>query len=121
MIVSEHRDSEAKQRARLAAADAPFHNDGPLENPHDVASILRLVTTPTRMRILFELEQRPLNVGEIGSILNNSSQPAVSHQLALLRQGGLVETHRQGRFVVYQLSPIGQRLTTSLNAMLHKE
>ncbi|MEO6809218.1 MAG: metalloregulator ArsR/SmtB family transcription factor [Isosphaeraceae bacterium] len=121
MMTTEHRGGNAKSRTRLATAAESFHVNGPLENAHEVASTLRLVTTPTRLQILFELDQRPLNVGEICGIVNNPSQPAVSHQLALLRQGCLVETRRQGRYIVYQLSPIGQRLTTSLNAMLHKE
>jgi len=34
----------------------------------------------------------------------------------LLRQAGLVETHRSGRFVIYRLSPTGTALLELLGA-----
>jgi DNA-binding transcriptional ArsR family regulator len=35
---------------------------------------------------------------------------SVSEHLSLLRQAGLVETHRRGRYVFYRLSPVGEGL-----------
>lgn len=71
---------------------------------------LRLVTSPTRQRILLLLAQGEQHVGRICEELEQSSQPAVSHQLSLLRHGQLIESNRRGRFVHYRLTESGQAL-----------
>lgn len=57
---------------------------------------------PTRIRILYELLESELCVGEIARRVGMSSS-AVSHQLALLRMMRLVKTRREGRAVFYSL------------------
>ena len=39
------------------------------------------------------------------------SQPAVSHHLALLRHGGIVDRRRQGKNNFYSLTDTGYRLS----------
>jgi DNA-binding transcriptional ArsR family regulator len=73
-----------------------------------VVSTLQLATSPTRMMILLLLSEGEKYAGEIREALNNPSQPSVSHQLSLLRHGRLVESHREGRKIVYRLSDVGR-------------
>jgi DNA-binding transcriptional ArsR family regulator len=39
------------------------------------------------------------------------SQPAVSHHLALLRHGGIIDCRRQGKNNFYSLTDLGERLS----------
>ncbi|WP_057875591.1 ArsR/SmtB family transcription factor [Liquorilactobacillus aquaticus] len=57
----------------------------------------------TRYKILFLLTERSLSVNEIAKTIG-ISQSAISHQLKLLRQTGLVRGIRSGQKVNYQLS-----------------
>ena len=68
------------------------------------AQMLRLIGDPERLLIIQALREGPKNVGEIGA--STAQKVAnVSHHLKLLREGGLVESEREGRFVRYRLSP----------------
>ncbi|KRL02185.1 ArsR family transcriptional regulator [Liquorilactobacillus capillatus DSM 19910] len=57
----------------------------------------------TRYKILFLLTEQSLSVNEIAETIG-ISQSAISHQLKLLRQTGLVRGIRSGQKVNYQLS-----------------
>lgn len=57
----------------------------------------------TRYRILFLLFERKLSVNEIANIID-ISQSAISHQLKILRQTGLVSGKRVGQNVIYELA-----------------
>lgn len=57
----------------------------------------------TRYKILFLLSEKSLTVNEIAEIIG-ISQSAISHQLKLLRQTGLVRGQRDGQRINYQLS-----------------
>jgi len=78
-------------RARLDAATAK-----------SVASTLQALATPSRLLILATLQEGPKTVGELVQSVR-MEQPAVSHQLRLLRTMGLVESERHGRNIVYSL------------------
>jgi len=67
-----------------------------------VATTLQALATPSRLLILTELRQGPQPVTELANTVG-LEQSAVSHQLRLLRNLGLVIGTRQGRSIVYSL------------------
>lgn len=67
-----------------------------------IAETLQALASPNRLMILTRLRQSPCSVGEL-SIAVGMEQPAVSHQLRLLRALGLVAGDRSGRNIVYRL------------------
>ncbi|MET4078686.1 metalloregulator ArsR/SmtB family transcription factor [Janibacter sp. UYMM211] len=73
-----------------------------LATAKSVASTLQALATPSRLLILATLQDGPKSVGQLVSAVQ-MEQPAVSHQLRLLRTMGLVESERHGRNVVYSL------------------
>ncbi|MCR4822258.1 MAG: metalloregulator ArsR/SmtB family transcription factor [Treponema sp.] len=69
----------------------------------DISELFKVFGDSTRMRILFALLERPLNVSEISDILEVSIS-AISHQLKILRANDLVSTSRDGKTITYTLS-----------------
>lgn len=67
-----------------------------------VAETLQALATPSRLLILVELRAGPRTVGEITEAVG-MTQSAVSHQLRLLRNLGLVVATREGRSISYTL------------------
>lgn len=67
-----------------------------------VATTLQALATPSRLLILTELRQGPLSVTELADAVG-MEQSAVSHQLRLLRNLGLVTGTRSGRSIFYNL------------------
>lgn len=67
-----------------------------------VATTLQALATPSRLLILARLREGPASVSELAHAIE-MEQSAVSHQLRLLRNLGLVEGARQGRAIVYSL------------------
>lgn len=67
-----------------------------------VAMTLQALATPSRLMILGRLNEGPATVSELAEAVQ-MEQSAVSHQLRLLRNLGLVDGERQGRSIVYSL------------------
>lgn len=67
-----------------------------------VATTLQALATPSRLLILGRLREGPTTVGELAQAVG-MEQSAVSHQLRLLRNLGLVEGERRGRSISYAL------------------
>ncbi len=67
-----------------------------------VATTLQALATPSRLMILGRLREGSATVGELADAVE-MEQSAVSHQLRLLRNLGLVDGVRQGRKIVYSL------------------
>ena len=67
-----------------------------------VAEAMHALSTPSRVLILAQLREGPRSVSELVAAVR-MEQSAVSHQLKLLRDSGLVVGERQGRRVVYSL------------------
>jgi ArsR family transcriptional regulator, nickel/cobalt-responsive transcriptional repressor len=84
-----------------------------------VATTLQALATPSRLMILGRLREGSATVGELAEAVQ-MEQSAVSHQLRLLRNLGLVEGDRQGRTIVYSLydSHVAQLLD---EAVFHAE
>lgn len=67
-----------------------------------VATTLQALAAPSRLLILTELRHGPRPVTELAEAVG-MEQSAVSHQLRLLRNLGLVTGTRTGRSIVYSL------------------
>jgi len=63
---------------------------------------MQALSTPSRVLILAQLREQPRSVSELVAAVG-MEQSAVSHQLKLLRDNGLVVGERRGRSVVYSL------------------
>jgi len=115
-LVNTRRERDDKP---LSPPRAPSRRQGTIDTDMvmGIVAKLRLVTAPTRLMILFLLAEHERNVGAICSELDNSSQPSVSHQLALLRHGRLIEARREGRTIVYSLTPVGQTVTDAFRKL----
>lgn len=61
---------------------------------------LKLLSDPTRLRILMLLQAEPLSVAELQEILG-MGQSRISTQLSLLKTEGLVEDERSGKHNIY--------------------
>jgi DNA-binding transcriptional ArsR family regulator len=61
------------------------------------------LSDPTRIFILYALNERSLNVSELTTELG-IPQPTTSRHLKVLRERGLVYTERQGTVITYHLS-----------------
>ena len=72
------------------------------EDARHVARVMSALATPSRVRILGRLREGPCTVGEL-TLAVGMEQPAVSHQLRILRDLGLVLGSRAGRHVIYGL------------------
>ena len=84
-----------------------------------VATTLQALATPSRLLILDRLREGSATVGQLAETVG-MEQSAVSHQLRLLRNLGLVDGIREGRSVVYSLydSHVAQLLD---QAIFHAE
>lgn len=67
-----------------------------------VATTLQALATPSRLLILGQLRENPATVGDLAEAVS-MERSAVSHQLRLLRNLGLVHDERRGRSIVYSL------------------
>ena len=65
-----------------------------------VSRILKVLSEPTRISILYLLEGKELSVTEISQTLD-LEQSAVSHQLKTLKDARLVKAERQGKKMIY--------------------
>jgi DNA-binding transcriptional ArsR family regulator len=83
-----------------------------------VADLLKQVSDPTRLQVLMLLNEKERNVSELCSDLGTQSQPAVSHHLALLRHGRLIEPRRSGKHNFYGLTDAGRELARVVNSVV---
>ncbi|MEO8461536.1 MAG: metalloregulator ArsR/SmtB family transcription factor [Dokdonella sp.] len=67
------------------------------------SSLLRLLSDPTRVRLLGLLEREELTVAELSSVLR-LAQPRVSTHLAKLKEAGLVRDRRAGVSAYYRFN-----------------
>lgn len=72
------------------------------ETLYDLAELFKVFGDSTRIRILWALDESEMCVCDI-AVLLNMTQSAISHQLRVLKQAGLVKNRRQGKVVFYSL------------------
>lgn len=87
----------------------------------EVAAVMSALSTRSRVQILGRLVDGPSTVGALVAALG-MEQPAVSHQLRVLRQLGLVVGERRGRNVLYSLHDphIGELLREAVSHAEHR-
>ncbi len=69
----------------------------------DLAELFKVFGDSTRIRILFVLFEAEVCVCDIAGALR-MTQPAISHQLRILKQAKLVKSRREGKSVFYSLA-----------------
>ena len=72
------------------------------ERLYDLAELFKVFGDTTRIRILYVLFESEMCVYDIAALLN-MNQPAISHQLKVLKQARLVRNRREGKTVYYFL------------------
>lgn len=78
------------------------------------ANLLKHASDPTRLQVITLLSEREHHVGGLCDEFK-MSPPAVSHHLAMLRHGGIVDRRRQGKNNFYFLTDTGYRLSKIVN------
>ena len=78
------------------------------------ADFCAALSDPTRILILYALNERSLNVTELTNDLS-IPQPTTSRHLKVLRERGLVYTERQGTVITYHLAD--QRVIQALDLL----
>jgi ArsR family transcriptional regulator len=68
----------------------------------ELADLLRLLSEPTRLRVLLACLSEPASVGEI-AMRANLPRGLASHHLRLLRAGLFLRTTRNGKQIIYAL------------------
>ena len=70
---------------------------------YDLAELFKVFGDSTRIRILFVLFESEVCVCDLAEILN-MTQSAISHQLRILKNSGLVKARRDGKSIFYSLA-----------------
>ena len=69
----------------------------------NLAEAFKVFGDSTRIRILFCLFENEMCVNDIAEVLDYT-QTAISHQLRILKNAGLVTSRREGKQILYSLS-----------------
>jgi DNA-binding transcriptional ArsR family regulator len=80
---------------------------------NDATNIAKLISDHQRVKILGLIEPGNLSVGEIAEALE-STQPAISHHIALLKAGGLINPNRVGKNNYYAHTKRGSKVMKSV-------
>jgi DNA-binding transcriptional ArsR family regulator len=84
---------------RVARAREQMHDERTLA---ELAEIFKVLSEPTRLRILQALFDEELCVCDLAAVVETTSS-AISHQLRILRTTRLVKSRKVGKMVYYSL------------------
>ena len=70
---------------------------------HRMSTLFKILGDPTRIKMLYALEQDELCVCDLAMILG-MTQSAISHQLKTLKDIDLVRSRREGKSMFYRLA-----------------
>jgi len=84
---------------RVSRARARMHDEQTIVQ---LAETFKVLSEPTRLRILHALAEEELCVCDIAAVVQGT-QSAISHQLRLLRGARLVKNRKDGKMVYYSL------------------
>ncbi|RJP30787.1 MAG: transcriptional regulator [Actinobacteria bacterium] len=94
------RDRLHAGKTELARVNAVLKPEGTIRK---TAELFGVLSDPTRVKIILALSRAELCVGDLASVVG-ASDSAVSHQLRILRNLGLVAHRRDGKLALYSLS-----------------
>lgn len=86
-----------KEMVKIALENKPSKEE--LER---LSQVFKLLGDLTRTEILWVLDKNEMCVCDIANVLN-MTKSSISHQLALLRESGIVEYRKVGKEVYYRL------------------
>ena len=69
---------------------------------NNLSELFKILGDLTRIKILWTLDQNEMCVCDIANVLN-MTKSSISHQLAILRESGIVKYRRSGKEVYYTL------------------
>jgi len=69
----------------------------------DAAVLLKALANPDRLLLLCHLVEGESNVSALETV-TGIGQPTLSQQLGVLREEGLVETRREGKYIFYRIA-----------------
>lgn len=81
----------------------------------DIVRIFKALADPNRLRITLLLRRSELCVCELTAVLG-MEQSRVSHHMRVLREAGLAEDVRAGRWIVYRIPEAARGLVDDLFA-----
>lgn len=73
------------------------------QSVHHASQLLKSLSHPTRLMLLYHLTQGELCVNELEEKVG-VHQPSLSQQLGILRRDELVKTRREGKKIFYSVS-----------------
>jgi len=83
------------------------------DSVYKLTDILKLAANDVRLKILFLLDnEEKLCPCDLGDILGMSI-PAISQHLRKLKDGGIVDTKREGQLIFYSLNPTFKNVLSS--------
>lgn len=80
----------------------------------DAVRTFKVLSDPTRLRIMLLLMEKDLCVCELMFILK-TEQSRLSHQLKALRHAGMVEDVREGRWMIYRITLAARKTLETLS------
>lgn len=87
----------------LKSSPKPAHLRLSEDQTSELADMFRLMSDPTRLRIILACLETPTSVGDMAGALGLSPS-LVSHHLRLLRAGRLIQAERRGNRVYYLIT-----------------
>ena len=72
------------------------------ERLYELADFFKVFGDSTRIKILYALFASEMCVQDLAEVLG-MNQSAISHQLRVLKQAGLVKYHKEGKYTIYSL------------------
>lgn len=86
----------------------------------ELLTFFKTLSDPTRLRIIVLLLGKDLCVCELTFVLK-MSQSRISHQLRILRDAGLVEDKRDGKWIIYGIPRAVRKTLRPLLALFSKD
>lgn len=88
----------------------------------NLSEFYKILSDPTRLKIVYALTKGELNVQQISKTVN-MSQTAVSYQLRILRAVRLVKNRRDGKMIFYSMDDehVEGIINLTIEHLLHED